>query len=273
MPPHYRKLRTWVTANDYRPLGPTIEWYPNGFDARDDGRSLEPVSLKMPIEAPGPLPASAGVQIDDAAATTVATSVSGTPIPSVATPSRLLVPRIGTTPTTKVDAAPPMPPPQPAPPVQPVDDNALAMAVLLEGGNVDAIANRLMPRGKPIPADLDLWLGQLVFRVSAAGKGVARTYPGEGAHVAALATAIKNRYRTASSEASPSVLEQVVVRVPRGGSAAVAKRQSVLRDLDRLLGRIAVRAVSAAQAQADLASLLERAAVILGADRAKSSDG
>ncbi len=298
-PRHYRKLLHWVKANGYRPLGPMIEWYPNGFGKSAEGRMNDLVSLRVPIEPPVSWPVSEQAirndqeSVEETANTAVAPT-SSVPFSSTvsASANRERVASSGPPPVphasekaqtvdttldtienrddvaTKPHDVQPIPPSHTKPlSVSFVDNGTASMAALLEAGHVEAIVQRLMPTDQAIAPDLDLWLGQIVFRVSAAGKGLARTYPEDKGHVSSLAKAIKERYRKASTEQSGRVLSQVIVRVPRGGSRSATQRQSVLRDMDRLLSRIAMKAVDANRARTDLAGLLERVKAVISANR------
>lgn len=277
VPRHYRELHVWVTEHRHRALGPVMEWYPYGFGTSQDGRSRDPASVRMPIEPPAaealPTPVTAAGETEQPGGIRV--------IPESA--PRALAEEIG---LSIDDAATAQFPPNVERPVTdgPVTDGPaitsvtpthrsdVTMRELLAAGDVDAMAGRLLPPDTPIRADLDLWLGQLVFRISAAGKGLARTYPDESTHVNELSEAINGRYRVASAVAPERTLAQVVVRVPGAGADGPGARQAILRDLDRLLGRIAVRAISAPEASGALADILERAQDVLEADRREPSD-
>jgi len=266
-PHHYRELHDWIVANGQRPLGPVIELYPQGFGERADGRSGYRVVLRMPIEPPvTPRETVAGSPME----TKSSEPSSAPPVPQ--TPE-------GRTPGAAVHSAdaelalveptaPPTTEPIAAQPAGFVDDGSKTIVELLEEGHVDAIARRLMPDGVPIPNDADLWLGQIVFRVSAAANGIERTFPGEEGNVAALAADIKERYRQASTERAGRALEQVVVRVDSLAGRTSQQRRTILQDLDRLLARIAVRAVDADGALAALAAQLENVAATLKSARA-----
>jgi len=248
-PHHYRELNDWITANGYVSLGPLVERYPQGFSDRADGRSAYRVVLQMPIQPP----VASGATV----AAPPVPQPPEEPAPGEAVPSAAAE-RVVDEP-----AAPRAAEPVAARPAGSVDEGSKTIAELLKLGQVDAIARRLMLEGVPIPSDADLWLGQIVFRISAAAKGIERTFPGEGSDVAALAAAIKERYRQASSGGSGKALEQVVVRVDSLAGPTAQQRRAVLQDLDRLLARIAARAVDAEGAEAAIAAGLEEVAAML----------
>jgi len=259
-PHYYRMLRDWIESNGYRPLGPVMERYSEDFGSRDDGRSGYTVVLQMPIEPPPkpkePAPADAPVD-------------ASKPAPTVAQAPDA----VPTQPATVSTTGPAVPEPQPTSPPRFVDDGSNMMAELLDAGHVDAIVLRLMPDGAPIPAEMDLWLGQVVFRVSAVAKGIERTYPGEGGNVSALAAAIKEGYRRASADRAGSALDQVVVRVDPHETKGAQERRAIVQNLDRLLARIASRSVDAHGAATALAAALEDVAAVLKSARQTANRG
>jgi len=255
-PHEYRALSDWIETNGHRAQGPVIERYPKGFGSGDDGRSGFAVILQMPIEPP--------TKPQDTGTTAPKDTTQSGDANTSAPTAKAVEP-------SAEDASPSEPSEAEAPPF--VDDGSKTTAELLDIGEVDAIARRLMPDDTPIPRDADLWLGQVVFRVSAVAKGIEKTYPGEGGKVAALAEAIRTRYRQASAQQSDEALAQVVVRVSPKDAQAVQERRALLQDFDRLLSRIAGRAVDAEGARASLAAELDRVVTVLQSARRPTPDG
>jgi hypothetical protein len=157
-------------------------------------------------------------------------------------------------------AAAPVPEPSsPRPARPPVDDDGTAtLSELFESGRHEAIAMRLMPRGEPIPPELNLWLGQIVFRVNAAAKGLDRMYPGEADDVGDLAAAFKQRYEVASKLRPAGASEPTVVRVDPSTTRASRHRRDMITELDRLLARISIKAAGPTKAKEELVQLIQR---------------
>lgn len=129
---------------------------------------------------------------------------------------------------------------------------------LLATERFDRVAEQLMPDGLAIPSAVQLWLGQLVFRIGAIAKGIEQVYPGEERIAVAMADAITRRYKKVSVGFELDPLDQVVVRVDILKDSFAAQRRAIMHDVDKLLGRIAFRSISADAAVNDLADIIQR---------------
>ena len=127
----------------------------------------------------------------------------------------------------------------------------------------DHLARQLLPDNQPMQQSVQVWLGQVVFRVRAAAKGIKRVYPGQEQAVMALADAVKRRYQVVSADFAVDPLDHAVVQVnPESDRHAIEKR-NIMRDLDSLLGRIAVKGVDPEATLNELADIVRRAHEVL----------
>jgi hypothetical protein len=145
-------------------------------------------------------------------------------------------------------------------PVLPVRD-------LIAASEFERLAEQLLPAPEAIPQESRLWLGQLVFRISAAAKGIRHTHPDEGKDMVELGETIARRYKTVSAVFQFDPLAQAVVTVEAHGDPHAAKRGTIMRDMDALLGRIALKVVSAGEAEAQLGEILQQVQDLLAASR------
>jgi len=123
------------------------------------------------------------------------------------------------------------------------------------------VAERLLPVGSSMSDAEVAWMGQFIFRVQALAKGVEQVYPQEAREIAdlkALAVALERRYREQRPDGFAGSAARVVVRAAPNQDRAAAARQAVMRDMDSLLGRVALRTVDAAGAVSGLIELLSR---------------
>ena len=121
------------------------------------------------------------------------------------------------------------------------------------------LAQQLLPDDRPMSQSLQVWLGQLVFRIQAAANGIRRVYPGEEQSVMALAEAVKRRYQTVSVGFNGDPLDQAVVQVNPESDPHAIEKHKIMRDLDTLLGRIAFKSVDPEATLRELADIIRRA--------------
>jgi len=153
--------------------------------------------------------------------------------------------------------------------------SAEPIGILLANDRFDRIAERIVPDRASIPADDQVWLGQFVFRLEAARKGVRRIAPQDMGKAWKMVDAIVTRYRRVYSQGESTVLAEPVTNCGFGAAKSAGDRAQLMRDLDRLLGRIALQAVTVEQSAEELLALVERASVILnvhGQGRSDSSN-
>lgn len=134
-------------------------------------------------------------------------------------------------------------------------------------GQFERVADLLMPADTRFPQALQLWFGQVVFRIGAIARGIPQVYPGAGSTVTALSEAIRRRYDLFSADFTLDPRDQPVLRVdPHSDRYAVGKR-SIMRELDAMLGGIALTRLSAEGAEDQLADIIQRVYEMVSVDR------
>lgn len=146
------------------------------------------------------------------------------------------------------------PPAQP----EPVVSQSTNIAELAGKGRYMRVAELVVPIGQELSPAESLWLGQILFRVGAAARGLDRYYPDRTEEVAKLAEALDRRYRQSESYARHNPLEQAVSVAEPHSDPDAKRRRAITRDLDRLLGRIAWQAGTAEDVQVALIEILVR---------------
>jgi len=120
-----------------------------------------------------------------------------------------------------------------------------------------------MPDDRPVPRAHQLWLGQVVFRIGAAAKGIARVYPGQETEVAAFSEAISRRYKKASVEFAMDPLRHAVVRVDSRNDPDAAVKNAIMHDLDSLLARIGQRSMDSEAVLVELKRIADGVKLLL----------
>jgi len=129
---------------------------------------------------------------------------------------------------------------------------------LLIASRFDHIAEQLVSTDRPMPPGIQVWFGQVVFRISAVAKGIEQTYPGGSPQATALSEALVKRYRQASASSKVDPLAQAVVRVDARSDPQSAKKRQIVRDLDNLMGQVALKTVDPTMALNRLSELLQQ---------------
>lgn len=221
----YSLMRKWVLTNGFEAVGPVIEWYPS------PPRGAPPGVYRTEIQIPVRRASSA---------------VSATSEPKVG----VVFPR------KSEDALP-----------KSADDNSAdtgsmeplyAIKDLVDSSRFDRVAEQLVPTDHPMPVGMQVWFGQVVFRISAVAKGIEQKYPGESLQATALSEAIVRRYRQASASSKVDPLAQAVVRVDARLDPQSTQKRLIVRDLDNLLGQVALKTVDAEAALDRLSDILQR---------------
>ena len=136
-------------------------------------------------------------------------------------------------------------------PLHPIKD-------LVDSSRFDRVAEQLVPTDRPMPAGMQVWFGQVVFRINAVAKGIEQTYPGGSPQATALSEAIVRRYRQASASSKVDPLAQAVVRVDTHSDPLSVQKRLIVRDLDNLLGQVSLKTVDAHSALNRLSDVLQR---------------
>jgi len=129
---------------------------------------------------------------------------------------------------------------------------------LIAARRFDLIAEQRLPGPDAIPQTLRLWLGQLVFRIGAAAKGIKQIYPSDSREVTELGDAVTRRYKSVSAGFRLDPLAQAVVRVDPQTDPLAAEKRAIMRDIDALLGGIALRSVDVEETTRQLADIVQR---------------
>ena len=261
------RMNTWIASHGYERLGPVTEIYVDPTAKTSDAGLVEiqmPIRLapSLPSEpAPRGRPAShapslSAVEILFAGPADV--ELEGPPAPRPRDDGEW-TPKIQGSGSTKAGekeaiggsgvwgkTAPPM------------EDPLVPVADLVAAGALDRVSQRLIPNSGVLLADEQLWLDQLVFRVRAVLNGIARIYPDEGEMAADLAEAVKLRYEQLASERKHDPLARAVVRVDPLNDPLAARKEAMIRDLDRLSFRVAVKAVTADEAFRQVLDVIKR---------------
>jgi hypothetical protein len=221
----YTLMRDWVSTHGFEAVGPVMELYPAlGAGAPVSARRTE---IQIPVRR-------------------ASSAVRATSEPKV----------VAVFPHKPDDA-----------PAKSEDDNTAAAASmeplypikdLVDSSRFDRVAEQLVPTDRPMPVGMQVWFGQVVFRISAVAKGIEQTYPGGSPQAIALSEAIVRRYRQASASSKVDPLAQAVVRVDTRSDPLSVQKRLIVRDLDNLLGQVALKIVDAKSALVRLCDILQR---------------
>lgn len=244
---YYSVMRGWLSAHGFEPVGPVIELYP--LVARGASPGTQRTEIQMPVRR---------ARVPEPPAAPVVASAENEP-QRFFDSWEASGDEPGTQDAPTADEGPTAPVREPGAvsalavrePIRPVRE-------LIATSRFDRIAEQLIPVDRPTPAALQVWLGQVVFRVSAVAKGIEQTFPGGAPQVTALSEAIVRRYRQASESSTVNPLESAVVHVDMRSDPRSAQRRSIVRDLDNLLGQVAIKTVDADSALGRLEDILQR---------------
>jgi effector-binding domain-containing protein len=270
----YTMMREWIESNGHAALGPVTEVYPPLQPGMVREQRTE---IQMAIRPPTAAVDEAGsaaqavtpkpdgpMTLPQETEDTVMEVAERQPAEPVATAEAPLA-KPGPEEVEKVEQeTPEAKPAKPAPPV--------SVQELIAARQFERVAEQLLPGPDGIPQRLQLWLGQLVFRIGAAAKGIERMYPSEGREVIELADAITRRYKSVSVGFELDPLAQAVVRVDWSDDRQETEEQAVMQAMDALLGRIALKSVDLEETMAQLSDVVQRAQDRLRSSQAEAQD-
>jgi len=283
-PRKFQELERWGMARRHVATGPMTELYPGMLAAGGREPHQRRVILQVAVESAQRATPGLSGEVGRVNPGRPPDELPGTGVPKADLPKR--DPRPATSkpkstppeaPTSKPQPKPVAPPSstsksRPEKPARVVDDGTGTIADLVAEGRFDAAAERLFPADRVLPDDVEWWLGQVVFRIKAAAKGMERVYPGEGDAVRALAEALQRRLGVVSERRSRRPLAQSVVRVDPERRARSTKRQRApLLGLDRLLARIAFKSVTPEEVIVELGATVTEVARALEPDAGSES--
>ena len=221
----YSLIHDWVSSHGFEAVGPVIELYPLSQRGAPSGAFR--TEIQIPVRR-------------------ASSAISVKPEPKI----RVVIPRKADETLTQAedhDYAHT----ESMEPLYPIKD-------LVDSSSFDRIAEQLVPMNRPMPPGMQVWFGQVVFRISAVAKGIEQTYPGGSPQATALSEAMVRRYRQASASSKVDPLAQAIVRVDVNADPQSAQKRLIVRDLDNLLGQVALKTVDAKSALDRLSDLLQR---------------
>jgi len=226
----YSVMHDWVASRGFEAIGPMIEWYPS--PQKGDSRAAYRTEIQIPVRR---ALAAVGTTAEPKAPHAIAPISDESPAQSKRNESDLA---------------------ESTEPLYPIMD-------LVDASRFDRVAEQLIPTENSMPAGMRVWFGQVVFRVSALARGLEQTYPAGSPQATALAEAIVRRYRQASSAWKIDPLAHAVVRVDHRSDPQSQLKRLIVRDLDNLLGQVALKSVDAHTAMGRLGEILGRVQEIL----------
>lgn len=241
------QLNAFSQTKGYETLGPVIEIHPERNHAAEGSRYAE---VQMPVR---PIPKDA-VEAQPSSPGVSAETETGKGPPHAETPEASL--DASSPDVTVVPTKPMAKPKSRLAPLRPIPE-------LVKEKKFDLIAEQLLPDAERIHPELQIWVGQVVFRIRALGKGARKVFPKEAAKLTRLTDPIAARYKAVSVNFAEDPLAEAVVRVDNEGDPGASGKEAVVRDLDRLLARVAVKSVDTDAALATLIEIVGRAQVIV----------
>lgn len=283
----YGLIQEWIRAHGYDAAGPVVEIFDPVQPKRPSGtqrteiqvvlkgtervtqsvapESAPPPDLRRPQHAE-PAPAleqylRSGAAREGEAAAGAQAEQAADELDAPLTHDVAAEPAAEVTGTPSVGKQTPTPKPQSEP--------LLPVLELVEANRFNRIAEQLMPDDLAIPTPHQVWLGQVVFRIGAAAKGVKQVHPGAEQTAVALAGAITRRYKRVSVNFMADPLAQAVVRADAHTDPLAGRKRAIMRNLDTLLGRIALRSVDADSTVEELARVIQRVQDLLRSEGRK----
>jgi effector-binding domain-containing protein len=256
----YTNMREWIESHGYVALGPVTEIYP---PLKRGVVRQQRTEIQMPLRFAAPPVEVSQAPVQKASEPTQRETAGGeledviASEPAPESKEALITTREESTTQPRLDELEKVehevskPEPVEHQPLVPVKD-------LIAARQFDLIAEQLLPGSDAIPQTLRLWLGQLVFRIGAATKGIKQMYPSDSRDVTELGDAVTRRYKSVSAGFQLDPLAQAVVTVDTRSDPLAAEKRAIMRDMDALLGGIALRSVDVEEAMRQLADIVQR---------------
>ncbi len=256
----YAVMREWIESHGYVALGPVTEIYP---PLKRGAVRQQRTEIQMPLRSAAPPVEISQVPVQEASEPTWE-ETAGEELEDVVASEPPREPREA--PITTEEEPTPQPRPDELEKVEhevskpePVEHQPLVpVKDLIAARRFDLIAEQLLPGPDAIPQTLQLWLGQLVFRIGAAAKGIKQIYPSDSREVTELGDAVTRRYKSVSAGFRLDPLAQAVVRVDPQTDPLAAEKRAIMRAIDTLLGGIAHRSVDVEETMRQLADIVQR---------------
>lgn len=119
-----------------------------------------------------------------------------------------------------------------------------SIAELARMEKYDRVAKRMIPDDLKIAPAQQLWLGRVAFRIGAVARGVGQRGSVGAGKVEKLGLAIERRFQVYSKGSTLDPLSASAMRVETQRGSAESTRRAIMRELDGLLGLIALRSLS-----------------------------
>lgn len=240
-----------LADSGHKPAGPVIELYRERSSQKGAPSGLEIYALEivvLPIEAkPDPVVATKTVESvsPGEVVTIVLESSKGNDVPKEE-PTKVKETAATEAPSASKALEPPAVP---------------LIAELARSGNFEAIALLMIPDHIHRDAFTCAWLGVVVSRVSAASRGVEKLFPSHENSIAPLSETLERRAHTVLGKIAPMSQTALVQELAKPGHE---RQRLVVRDLDRTLGRLAVRGLDPKSCQEEIVSILQQVLFVLG---------
>ena len=138
-----------------------------------------------------------------------------------------------------------------------------SIPAMVRAARFDRVAALVLPDVHGIDRDEQIWIGQVIFRIKAAGRGIERKYPKTDGATTALAEALLERYRMLFKTRPVDPLIAATTASAEGTGPRATERRAIMRQLDALLSRIAFGAAGPDKVVEAVIDHLERARRVL----------
>ena len=263
------RLRRWIRKSGYMTSGPVTEIYHvyGGAGERETWRT----EVQVPITVFQKPQGNAGATSSKIGATAESLPVEvESDLPKASRPSsaapvrptRSQESRTKTAPVSGTDSPSDRPSvtlPSSAPaPTRPEPAAVPSAQTFMNLGRFEELARTLMPKQAGSHPEDGVWRGQVVLRVVAVARGIVQMYSDNTDWAGVLAEALMGRFDTFVERLPVDPREQAIVTYESQPQSVVEQKQSIMRDLDRLLASIAGRAIEVEMARAALMDILQR---------------
>ena len=129
---------------------------------------------------------------------------------------------------------------------------------LMNAGRFEELARALMPNQTgAYPVD-GVWRGQVALRIVAVTRGIVQMYADRTDWAGNLAETMMTRFDTFIERLPIDPRDQAVVTYDSQPQSVVVEKQSIMRDLDRLLATVGGKAIDVDMVQTALVDILQR---------------
>jgi len=309
---HYAVLHRWAAEHHYAAVGPVTEIYTVTAEALGDAPPTEVQMTVTKVEVmveekPAPPVTSVAEASADAGALPPAPPVdalaidsprdqpagSDVPAPPGSPPQDLAGGSAGYSespePVAPETAATQLPPPAleagyatagpPTddttgdPPEPTIASPLVPVAVLIEQGKFDQLAEQLLPADQPYAPLLEAWVGQVVHRIIAVSAAFQGTDAEADDVLSAFGDAIKRRYELVAAGFRTDPLAHPTWRITDRTDPDGEEKRAIIRALDLVMGRISHGSLDAESCLGELIGITQRFQELVHRDLAHSGKG